>query len=149
MISLHIEAESPSALRDLLQQMLDGHRATVTGDANVAEAKPTRKPRKAKDEEPDEAPSAEGKPDANPSGDDPSSEDATSSETPSSAADDEQPVTEAALRARATRFTQKAGPIPLVEMQKLAGAPNGKMSEILADPALMAKMSVLLADAGY
>ena len=60
-----------------------------------------------------------------------------------------EPVTEANLRERATKFAAKAGPPALIEMQKLAGAPNGRISEVVADQAAMTKLDALLADAGF
>ncbi len=62
---------------------------------------------------------------------------------------DVEPVTPESLRARATSYAAKAGPIALVEMQKTAGAANGKMSEVTADQAIMTKLDALLADAGF
>lgn len=58
-------------------------------------------------------------------------------------------ITEKDLRARATQYAAKAGPTALVEMQKLAGAENGKISEIVGDADRMQKLSALLEDAGF
>jgi hypothetical protein len=73
----------------------------------------------------------------------------STSTTATTDASPSEPVTEASLRARATAYAAKGGPAALVEMQKLAGAPNGKMSEVVASTDAMTKLDALLADAGF
>ena len=74
---------------------------------------------------------------------------APAAEPTSDATASTEPVTEESLRARATAYAAKGGPSALVEMQKVAGAPNGKMSEVIASPDAMTKLDALLADAGF
>jgi hypothetical protein len=62
---------------------------------------------------------------------------------------EERDLSEKAMRERITQYSAKAGPVALTEMQKAAGAPNGKFSEVMADPEALAKLDALLADAGF
>jgi hypothetical protein len=124
MIRLSFECETAAQLIEQLQLTLRGVTQSVeTGTAPV-EDKPAPKKAAAKPKEDKPAPEK-----ANGSGD------AVPDETD--------------LRKRATKFAAKHGPSALIQLQKDAGAPNGKISEIIGHDNRMDKLGLLLAEAQF
>lgn len=158
MIELKITADTPAAFKAQLAALTvavgitSNQIAGVFDEAARSEAEAPEKPKATRSTKAKTEPAKQDTPADGPSsGEEASSEagptattDASPSDTPLEAVPDE-----ANLRKRATQYAAKAGPTALVEMQKAAGAPNGKMSEIVTDPESMKKLDILLADAGY
>lgn len=159
MIRIEFSGDAETVVAEM-QTLLNTQRVTLPANEQAEEepAKPARKPRASKTETKIEEPRVSktetkaeepGKP--SPEKEDVSDEDATSPGEGSSAADEDGEVdlSEATMRSRITAYSAKAGPIALTEMQKAAGAPNGKFSEVLADPERLSNLHKLLADVGF
>ena len=119
MICLNIECETVAELRTQLQLLLASVEAAAPAEDKPAPKKPA--PKKAAE------PAAEK---TNGNGEAPAPD-------------------ETDLRKRATKFAAKNGPGALIELQKNAGAPNGKISEIIGHENRMDKLGLLLAEASF
>lgn len=149
-VTLTIAADTAQEVRNEMRALLGND--AVAAPAAEPETKTTRKPAKAKAEEPGKssAPAENGATTAD--ADQPDASGTSSTQT-----DEANELTEKSLKARAMSFSQKGGPSALVEMQKLAGAPNGRISEIVGDEGKglepdmerMKKLDALLTEAGY
>jgi hypothetical protein len=154
MISITIEGNAQQ-VREEMRALLGQDRETASFEQTEdAQDKPSpEKPKatrstKAKGDTAAKTAEPTSEQDKAPSGETTSASSATSATT-SPSDGEERDLSEKAMRERITQYSAKAGPVALTEMQGQAGAPNGKFSEIMADPERITKLDALLADAGF
>lgn len=144
MISIHFEGTAQQ-VREEMRALL-GLDRDAPAEAPANEDKPS--PEKPKATRSTKAKTTENKTSV-PEEDVPTADGTTAVGSTTATAPEERDLSEKAMRERITQYSAKAGPVALTEMQKQAGAENGKFSEVMADPTVLAKLDILLADAGF
>ena len=154
MITITINADTVEQARISMRQLLNEvATASVVADGGAEDKTHPEKPKttrstKAKKDDVKQDTEASSPP-ADTQDDTSSSSDNGQTATTTASPSEKRDLSEKAMRERITLYSAKAGPVALTEMQKNAGAPNGKFSEIMANPDFVAELDRQLTALGF